>query len=1140
MPPSIADWLTTIGLSKYIDSFIDSDIDLEVLPALDEADLEKLGVTLGHRKKLLKAIEVMQASPGAAVPLTPVTVGRGDRRQLTILFCDLVGSTALSQRLDPEALSGIMRAYRRVCLEVVERYDGYVAQYLGDGVMVYFGWPHAHEDDPERAVRASLDMLSAVRALPFDLTLQARAGVATGPVVFGDASAGDSSVESLAVGETPNIAARIQALAEPDHVVVSELTHKLLGNLFECADLGVQTLKGVVQPVRAWRILSPRNVEGRFDATRERGLSRLVGRTSELALLEERWAKAKAGEGQVVLLCAEPGLGKSRLTRALRDRISDRNYAQVRYQCSPFHAGSALYPVIQHLERRAGIAPEDAPAHKLAKLRGLLTKDFESVDTVLGLFAQILSLPAADTSNDDLSPQEQKEKTVKALVDQLAGRAQQSPVLAVFEDIHWADATTLDFIAELLDRVETVPVLAVATYRPEFEPAWHGKPCVTAVTLSRLSRRESAALVNEVAGGRLPPDVITQIVQKADGVPLFAEELTKAVLESGLVDPPVPGAVVPEPRVALAIPSTLRDSLMARIDRVATLKETIQIAAVLGREFSYRLISAVSQRPAQELDHALESLVAAELLSMRGRGATATYAFSHALVQDAAYESILNPDRRQLHGRTADVLAKQLAEAEVGEPALLALHLERAGRVDQAIEWHMRAGQHERAKLANREAIYHLERALALLQPGAECREIEAELRGNLGLLHAEVSGFTSRLAKQHLDRGRELIEQGISREREVQILIASSEHSLWTGRLEELASTGERLRQLSVAMDKPALAVFADEIVCRADMFAGRSRASYEKARRAAELYDEVRDRRLAFVYGRDPGIQALCIAGYQAWNAGRVDEAIASADRCVVVGRNVGHPFSLCFALAWSGTDLGYFIRDAGRVAESSRELIEVAERYGFGFHAAFGRYYCGWILATEGRSTEGLDLMRDSLKEMIALGTREIFVPRFTAQLAAAYGAAGRPDEGLDILASSPDRAPGGTPSSFAEIFRMEADLLRSGPRADLERAETLYRKAIRQAVVDEQTMWELRASNHLCHLLVESGRADEAMSILRPLLESIVPSARSPDLADSYALMRAVERAEGGQPAGTALSRSAWLEGPPGILVGDRRP
>jgi class 3 adenylate cyclase len=1110
---SIADWLAAIGLSQYAGAFTQADVDLDVLPVLEEADLEKLGVTLGHRKRILKAIAALRPLSKEDMPPAAPAVRKGERRHLTIVFCDLVGSTALSQQLDPEALGDLMRGYRRAAADVIERYDGHVAQYLGDGVMAYFGWPHAHEGDSERAVRAALDMLTAVRDLGSERTLQIRVGVATGPVVVGSAGVDHPSVESLAVGETPNIAARLQGLAAPGQVVVSAETHRLLGDLFDYADLGLQTLKGVIQPVRAWLVLSSRNVEARFEAQRDRGLSPLVGRTSELTLLEARWERAKGGEGQAVLLCAEAGVGKSRLARAVRDRLREQNHAELRYQCSPFHSASALYPVVQQLERSAGFSSEDGPARKLAKLRDLLGSHFEPHDTMLALYAQILSLPADEAWIADLSPQQQKDKTVEALVAQVLGPARHCPVLVVFEDIHWADATTLDFIAAMLDRLETAPVLAIVTYRPDFTPAWLGKPGVTAITLSRLSRREAAVLVDQVASGRLPSTMLEQIVAKADGVPLFAEELTKAVLESGLAERSGAGDTLLRPLAAGTIPSTLRDSLMARIDRIASMKETIQVAAVLGREFSYKLIRAVSRLPDQELEDALEKLVAGELVFRQGDGAAANYVFKHALVRDAAYESVLSSERQVWHGRIVDVLEGRPDELPASEPGVLALHSERAGRTEHAITWHMRAGDHERGKFANHEAIYHFEHALALLQPGPASRETEAKLRGSLGLLYATTSGFTSPLTKQHLDRGRELIGQGVSWECEAQVLIAQSEMSLWTGRLDELTRPGERLSELSGLTGNPAFEIYAGEILCRADMFAGKSRSSYERACRAAALYDEKRDRRLAFEYGRDPGSQAMCIAGYQAWNIGRVDEAFDFADRCLAVGRKIGHPFSLCFALAFAGADFGYFIRDSRRVAECANELVTVAERYGFGLYAALGRYYRGWALASVNQSMAGLDEMKDALEELKAMGIRAILAPRFTAQLAAAFGSAGRADEGLEILAGSPDRAAGSTPTRFAEIFRMEADLVLGSVRSDPERAEMLYREAIRQAVIDEQRIWELRASNRLCDLLVTRGRTVEAMRILQPLVDGFVPSARSSDLAESHELLRRMQSTSG---------------------------
>ena len=591
----VAAWLRGLGLERYEAAFRDNEIDWEALPKLTAEDLKDLGVVLGgHRRKLLEAIAALRRDVDAT-PEQAAAAPTAERRQLTVMFCDLVGSTALAARLDPEDLREVIAAYHRAIAEVIARFDGFVARYMGDGVLAYFGYPQAHEDDAERAVRAGLAAVEAVRELPISEPLQVRIGLATGLAVVGDLIGSGAAQEQAVVGETPNLAARLQALAEPDAIVIAESTRRLVGSLFELPEPRRGRAQGVGGPVPAYRVLGESRVGSRFEALRS-GETPLVGRDEEIELLHRRWAQAKAGTGRVVLISAEPGIGKSRLAEAFRKSLACEPHTRLRYFCSPHHRDSALFPIIGQLERAAGFEGDDSPDVKLDKLEALVAAGTPAEGDVPSL-AGLLSLPFEGRYPVvELSPQRKKEKTFEALLRQFAGLARQRPVLMVFEDLQWADPTSRELLDLTVEQIERLPVLLIATFRPEFNPPWTDQPHVTTLSLRRLGRDESDELVRGIIGdpAPLPSEVMDDIVERTDGVPLFLEELTKAVLETLAV-----GAV---PAVSLAVPATLHASLMARLDRLGPMaKEIAQVGAAIGRDFSYELLAAAAQRSEAEL-----------------------------------------------------------------------------------------------------------------------------------------------------------------------------------------------------------------------------------------------------------------------------------------------------------------------------------------------------------------------------------------------------------------------------------------------------------------------------------------------------------------------------------------------------------
>ena len=758
----VGGWLRRLGLEQYEAAFRENKIDDTVLPSLTAEDLKDLGVGfVGHRRKLLDAIAALRAEASAPTPLSdaPPAIDEAakdtaERRQITVMFSDLVGSTALSARMDPEDLREVISAYQKCVAETVRRCGGFVAKYMGDGVLIYFGYPQAHEDDAERAVRAGLQLIAAVAALKSPVSLQTRVGIATGLVVVGDLIGSGEAQERGIIGETPNLAARLQGVAEPNMVVIAEGTRKLLGNLFEFEDLGAKDLKGIVGPVRAWAALRASSAEGRFEALHTAGLTALVGREEELELLLRRWSRAKRGEGQVVLLSGEAGIGKSRLTASLMERLVSEPHTRLRYFCSPQHTDSALYPVIGQMERAAGFVYDDTPQTKLDKLDAVLADTSTRMEDA-ALFAEMLSLP-----NDgrypalDLEPQQRRQKTLEALTAQVEALSRQNPLLMIFEDAHWTDPTSLETFGRVVDRVRSLPVLLIVTFRPEFEPAWIGRPYVTALTINRLAQRDIEAMIDGVVGNKfIPTSVRHDIIERTDGIPLFVEEMTKAVLEAGSEEEAQRTAAT-VPHTALAVPASLHASLMARLDRLGLAKEVAQIGAAIGREFSHALLAAVTHKAEAELQSALDRLMAAGLLFQQGAPPHATYLFKHALVRDAAYGTLLREPRHALHASIAETLENQFTEIAQSQPELLAHHFTQAGMTEAAIEWWRTAGQRSLARSALLEGAEQLKRALAQIATLPATPDLRGE-EIKLQVAFANALALTGDLVdgKEHYDR---------------------------------------------------------------------------------------------------------------------------------------------------------------------------------------------------------------------------------------------------------------------------------------------------------------------------------------------------------------------------------------------------
>jgi class 3 adenylate cyclase/predicted ATPase len=1008
------------------------------------------------------------------------------------MFCDLVNSTALATRLDPEDLREVIGTYHRCVADTVGRYDGFVAKYMGDGVLAYFGYPQAHEEDAERAVGAGLAVVEAVGDVPAPERLQVRVGIATGVVVVGDLTGSGEAQERGVVGETPNLAARLQAIAEPGAVVIAANTRKLIGNLFECRGLGAVVAKGFSEPVHAWHVLRESGIESRFEAFHSDSLSSLIGREEEAELLLRRWRRAQTGEGQAVLLSGEPGIGKSRLAVALQDTVSSDPHTRLRYFCSPRHQDSALHPFIAHIQQAAGFVRDDAPQVKIDKLAGLFTPALPHGED-LGLLAELLSIPAGDRfSQMNLTPQSKKAKTFQILFRQLEGLARQKHILMIFEDAHWADPTSRELLDLTVERVLRLPILLLVTGRPEFQPSWMGQAHVTAVTLNRLNHHEAASLVDRIVGDRaLPRKVVAEIVERADGVPLFAEELTKAVIESG--DPGDAGtgaAAEAAARPVLTVPGSLHASLMARLDRLGRLpKDVAQLGSVIGREFSYELVASVAPRGSEEqLPNALQRLAAAALIVQRGRPPAASYVFKHALLQDAVYGSLLRAKRQQIHCAVKTALEEHFPDVVEAQPELIAYHCARAGLVSEAIDYWERAGRRAAQQSANHEAVEHLRKALEMLRRGPEGSERDGR---ELNLLIAlgpalmatrtsadpEVAGTYARAAELARTVGRS----------------AELFPTLWGAHLVALVAcdfrTAEKLGQDLFEM---ARGLDDREFMLQAHHAAfGTLRATGElaSAQRHAEallaLYQPEMHARHALLYGaHDPGSCARMMLALILLLRGLPDQSRRQSDEGLSLARALQHPPSLAHVLRLAA-ELHIIRCEPDTTAKLVAELMPVAMQHGSAVGKASAIMLRGWSRVMQGQKAEGLDDLWEGLRLWRETGPT-YYVPYRLGVVADALTAAGRHEDALRIV----DEALEAREERWfeAELHRLKGELL-LGPHGDCqEDAIICFRQALTVAGAQGARFLELRAAVSLARFWKDNGRSGEARATLLPVYGS----------------------------------------------------
>src|SRR5271167_3256651 len=1108
----VGGWLRRLGLEQYEASFRENKIDDTVLPRLTAEDLKDLGVGfVGHRRKLLDAVAALCAEASAPTPLSdaPLATDKAaqdtaERRQVTVMFSDLVGSTALSARMDPEDLREVIAAYQKAVAATVQRFGGFVAKYMGDGVLIYFGYPQAHEDDAERAVRAALAVIEAVGRLPARQDLRVRLGIATGLAVVGDLLGEGAAQERAVIGETPNLAARLQALAAPNTLIIGEATRRQVGGLFDLADLGPQALTGFAEPQPAWRVIGESGMLSRFEALRS-GATPLVGRDEEVELLIRRWQQAKSGEGRVVLISGEPGIGKSRLTAALSEHIGSEPHTRLRYFCSPHHQDSALYPFIARLERAAGFARDDTVEEKLGKLRALLAPGARDDDDI-ALLNELLSLPSS-AAELNLSPQRKREKLFEALLSQLAAEARQRPVLVVFEDAHWIDPTSRELLDLIVDRVRHLPVLLAITFRPEFQPPWGGRSHVTSLALNRLGERDGEALVQTLAGNAaLAPEIVAEIVERTDGVPLFVEELTKAVLESAAQGDRVAAVLATTSLAALSVPATLHASLMARLDRLGAIpKEIAQIGAVLGREFAYELIEPVAQRPEKELQAGLDQLGDAGLLFCRGAPPHATYLFKHALVQDAAYSTLLRGRRQELHARVAAALEAHFADLVERQPELLAHHLSAAGDTERAVDQWLKAGRHAAARLGYLEAIAHFERGLSLLNslpesPIRHGREIELQLA--LGFCLFTAKGAVA--AKPAYARALELAESSGEPQQRFEALygVWQSTRDTVSGGIAAAGPLSERLLRMAEREGDDGLRLQAHHSGWTTWLHAGDPAKTREHADAGRLLYDPEKHASHRLVYGgHDPGVCAQLSGAWAESLLGYPDKALASIAKGLALAEQIAHPFTLGFALLFS-SQVYLNRREPERALRhlEAAEVVAAEQRLSFNLEPGMLR---GAALLGRGAVDEAIACIREGVAKWTSLG-RTLNLPFGLASLA--EGLARRGDraaalaalrEGLEIADAT------GEHKWDAELHRLTGTVLLAENKRDEGQAS--LQQAIRVAQAQQAKSLELRAARDLARLWGEQGRRAEARDLLTPVYGWFTEGFDTADLREAKALL-----------------------------------
>ncbi len=1058
--------------------------------------------------------EQLGEPPTAPTPQAPSA--DAERRQLTVMFCDLASSTALAATLDPEDMRDVNRAYQDAAKTAIERFDGFVARYMGDGVLAYFGYPQAHEDDAERAVRAGMRIVDAITELNAGVgrakgvELAVRVGIATGRVVVGDLIGEGVSQESAVVGETPNLAAKLQGFAEPNTVVVAPSTRRLTGGNLEYRDLGLREVKGLPAPVRVSQVVGEGLAASRFEATRGQQLLPLIGREDETTALLRRWERARDGEGQVVLISGEPGIGKSRLTQELGYRIAAEPHAYLGYQCSPYHSHSALFPIIAQLERAAGLSPHLEPHNKLEKLRRLLFESTEDLDNDLPALAALLSIPTGDDfTKIEPDAKARREQTLAALVHQLEGLSRKQPVLCVFEDVHWIDPSTREFLDRIVDRVESLRVLLIVTFRPEFVSSWTGQAHVTLMAMNRMTRRVSGKLIAQLAGTMaMPPDVLEEVIAKSDGVPLFLEELTRTVIESerlarGTEGDSKRGAHRPY------IPETLQDSLMSRLDQLGSGKPLAQLASVIGREFDYSTLSTACDLSPDRLEKCLSELENADLVFRRGSGSSAAFSFKHTLVRDAAYESLLRETKRELHERVARAIEQCRPEVTQIEPEVLAHHFTEAGLVKPAVQYWHQAGQRASERFAMTETVAHITKALGLvdeLNDPAERAACELRLQITLGPALMNIKGSASSEVAKAYRRARELSDLVGEPEQKFIATWGLWMHYQVSGQFDAARRTADEVVALGGQLSDSVYLLQGHHAAWTTEGYLGNNSACLEHVEQGLALYDIDQHHKSAYLYGdHDPGICAQVHVAYHKWFTGYPDQAVVAARSLVKLGEALSHPLSLAQAQAGAAM-VHQFRREPAEVLRYARELIATSAKFGLEVWRNNGDVMLGWANGMAGEERTGIEMVQRALEERTEKGLkyRQVYYLAIFAELLQHTGDF---EAGFDVVAQAlAILEQSGERRWESIVHRVHGDLLRA--RGDDLQAEDCFEAAIECARRQGAKSLELRAAVGLAGLWQKRGKTSEARKLLAPIYGFFQEGHNTADLRDASALLESL--------------------------------
>ena len=1051
-----------------------------------------------------------------------------ERRQLTVMFCDLVASTPLAERLDPEELREVIHDYQATCAAVIDRFEGHIAQYLGDGLLVYFGYPQAHEDDAQRAVRAGLGILAATASLndriehSHGVRLAVRIGVHTGLVVVGGWGH-HGRQEQLALGVTPNVAARLQGLASPNTLVISAATHRLVQGYFRVDDLGLHTLSGVSTPVQVLRVLREHAVRSRLEAASTHGLTAFVGRSAEVTLLTDRWASVQAGRGQVVVVSGEAGIGKSRLVQVFKDDVVQGDYTPIECHTSPYAQYSVFSPVVDFIERRLEWDTQDAPETKLAKLEAMLAPFRLSLHETVPLFASLLSFSPPEDRYPPLrlTPERQRQKLFEALVCNILEQAERQPVLFILEDLHWSDPSTLELLDLLMAQVPATPIMMLLTCRPEFDPPWRFRSHLTPIALHRLPRDQIALMIDRVTGGKtLPTEFIEHIVDKTDGVPLFIEEITKAVLESGQLHEINGQYRLTGPGAVVTIPTSLQDSLMARLDRLTTAKGIAQMGAAIGRQFSYELLQAVSRGDEDTLQKELGRLVASELIYQRGVPPQSTYVFKHALIRDAAYASLLRSTRQGYHQRIAEVLERYFPETAETQPELLAYHYMEAGLNEKALTHWYQAGQQAVERSANMEAIVHLTKgleALKALPDGLERSQHELDCLVLLGLAWMATKGQASEEVEATYTQAYALCQQlGETSQRFVVLWGLISFHVV-RAELQSAWDVGKQLLDLAQCQHDTARLIVAHWALGQIALFLGDFVPARDHLEQGLSLYNTQHHDAQDFLPGfpGDLGVFCLCFVSHTLWHLGYPEEALKRIQEALTLAQNLAHSFSQALALDYAA--MLYQFHHASRLVQESAEMaMTLCKEQGFAYYLAWGIIMRGWALSVQGQEEEGIKQMRHGFTAIGATGA-QLRQPYYLALMAEAYAQAGQHEVGLTLLSEALTGISERRECwREADLHRLKGELMLLQDSANASEAETCFQKALDVSRHQQAKSLELRAATSLARLWQQQGKPRQAHELLAPVYDWFTEGFDTADLIEAKHLLNELS-AESSPPA-----------------------